>query len=141
MLKAINISANEAALMRALDDDEVLISINNPFEDLHPVGVSREDPRVLTVVFADVTYNFPYKEKVYKVINEETATTLVKFIEKFKDKNFIVHCTAGVSRSAAVCMYIHTIYRHALRNDFLKVSFPNNYVLGKLISMRHFLFE
>lgn len=36
----------------------------------------------------------------------ETAKQIKSFVDKFKDKTFVVHCFAGISRSAAVARWI-----------------------------------
>ena len=64
---------------------------------------------------------------------EITAKEIVNFVRENKDKNFIVHCAAGVSRSSAVCMFIHLTYGHSLKGQFWYTSEPNSHVLGKLL--------
>jgi protein-tyrosine phosphatase len=43
-------------------------------------------------------------------VDEETAKKLVKFIEQNAQKNFVVHCFMGVSRSGAVAKFINEYY-------------------------------
>jgi predicted protein tyrosine phosphatase len=127
-----NICAREAEEIKYLPENTVLISINEEHGNFYPLQVSIDD-RVLRLRFSDVTTMINHRDgNQYLPISRETANKVVNFIEENKDKNFIVHCAAGVSRSSAVCMYIHLKYGHALRNAFWSLSEPNSFVLGRL---------
>lgn len=133
MLKAINIHAPAAESIESLDDNTVLISINNNFEELFPLKLNRNDPKILTVQFDDVTENKYYQGVIFKRrIDKETTLKILGFIEKNKEKNFIINCMAGRSRSGAVAQFISETYGHELKENFWKVSSPNNYVLYML---------
>lgn len=44
----------------------------------------------------------------YKKPSKEVLSEIVKFVNRHRDKNnFIIHCSAGVSRSGAVATYIY----------------------------------
>jgi predicted protein tyrosine phosphatase len=138
MLTAKNIGLHDAQQITSLDDSEVLISIGNHYGTEH-VSIAGQEEKIFHAVFDDCTAKCQNANgEVFTPISSETSFELVKFIEKWKDKNFIIHCHAGISRSAAVCMFIHLIYGHALKENFWVVSHPNPYVLGMLISMRGF---
>ena len=60
---------------------------------------------VLSVSFWDVTEDLEF----YKPISKKEAKEIAKFIHKHKNskKKYIIHCSAGISRSAGVGMAIH----------------------------------
>lgn len=117
-----------------------MISINASEDPLYPLQVSRGE-QVLTVRFDDVGCDgkFGLDGNDRKVITKETAVEMVRFIHKNQDKNFIVHCMAGISRSSAVCLYISLVYGHSLKPQFWNVSHPNAVVLGSLMVARCYL--
>jgi len=59
---------------------------------------------VLSVSFWDVAEDLEF----YKPINKKETNKIAKFIHKHKNsKKYIIHCSAGISRSAGVGMAIH----------------------------------
>lgn len=62
--------------------------------------------RVLNLDFDDITYAMDG----YEEFTKEMADDVVKFIEKNIDKDFYIHCSAGISRSQAVTKFIHLNY-------------------------------
>lgn len=138
-LTAINISALEAEKIEHLSAQDVLISVNNPTEPLHKLSIDRNSEHVLTLSFFDITGRLQYKGKLFYPISNEEAAKIVKFINKWQHKNFIIHCTAGVSRSSAIALFINLTYGHGLKPNFWEISDPNPYVLGKLVIMHSFL--
>jgi len=141
MLKATNISAVEAKKIKYLSTQAALISINIPEEPLHELQIDRKSSHVLTVSFYDITGKMTVAGDTIMPMDGETAKNIVEFIHNYSKKNFIVHCAAGISRSAAVCMFIHLIYGHKLKENFWQLSHPNPYVLGKLILLHEQLFK
>jgi hypothetical protein len=135
-LSAVNISFPEAGDIPGLDDNTVMISINEEYEPLRKLRIPRDSDKILTVRFSDITSRITRTIEnetiIYEPINEITAHCILDFINKNADKNFIVHCKAGISRSAAVCLYIHIVYGHNLKLGFWTTSLPNKYVLGSL---------
>ena len=139
MLTATNICLPIAKEIKQIEDNTAYISINSTVTPLEELNISREHPKVLTVRFDDVVINLKHCDVNYKVINNLTAKLIVEFIERNRSNNFIVHCMAGVSRSAAVCMFINYVYGHKLKDDFWILSHPNVFVLGKLLVMHEFI--
>ncbi len=136
MLKAINISAAEAATIEKLPNNTVVISINSTNGECYPLKIDRNSSKVLTLRFDDVTAvkKRIYGEGEHTPITSDQAAELCNFIERNKESNFIIHCQAGISRSGAVALFIHRYYGHELKENFWKVSRPNYYVLGRLIA-------
>ena len=74
--------------------------LNLDFDDIDPVSIGLNE---------DATeYSFTDK-KVY-FFTSAMAKEAIDFIEKHKDKNFFIHCSAGISRSQAFVKYIKNIY-------------------------------
>lgn len=73
----------------------------------------------------------------HRCMTEDQAKQMVEFILRNKDKNFYVHCSAGVSRSQAVIKFIHLnlsddgrqFELNPRNNDY---SFANGYVYSLL---------
>jgi predicted protein tyrosine phosphatase len=137
MKKAININKEEAGKIQQLPPKTALISMNEEDIGLYPLQVSGDN--VLRMRFADIrgVHSVQHKGQWYRPMSLDEAHKIMNFIEARKDHDYIVHCAAGISRSSAVCMYIHLIYGHALKPDFWLISDPNPYILGTLISEYH----
>lgn len=76
----------------------VLISIHDPNRAVHPPEKVTGWFDVLQIQFWDI--ETPIGS--YDIITDDEANTIREFIEKHKDKRFMIHCAAGVSRSAGV---------------------------------------
>lgn len=133
MKHAININCYQAQDITELPENTVMVSINNEHEALFPLSLDRSSPNVLTLQFADIQDELYRNGLHYHPIPPEQVIQLLNFIDLHKEKSFIVHCAAGISRSSAVCLYLNIIHGHALRSDFWKVSHPNKYVMGALM--------
>ena len=133
-LNVTNMGAEEAGKIKDLPENTVLISINGTEgRELSKLDLDRNNSKILTVRFDDVTSSSGCGIFSNKVIDDKTSLQMVKFIEENKNKNFIVHCAAGISRSGATALYIHLFYGHKLKKDFWRVSYPNKYVIGSLV--------
>lgn len=80
-----------------------LISINEPDHDVAQLQDGWTD--VLRISFWDITKRIPdlrNKDTWLEPLNEEEAKTIADFIKEHKDNHIVVHCRAGISRSAAV---------------------------------------
>ena len=111
----------------------VIISITDDGEPLAKLP----DAITFRTQFYDVTEPLLFGGTWLKPIRQETARELARFIREHKDSNFLVHCRAGVSRSAAVCLFIHTAHGHQLKENFWALAEPNPLVLGRLL-VQHF---
>lgn len=100
--------------------------LNLDFDDADPMGYGLDDNTKVYNNDLNIIYFF----------TKEMADKAVKFIETNKDKHFVIHCGAGVSRSQAFIKYIKTIYYD---NDFYinpdnPCIHPNGYVYSQLMS-------
>lgn len=91
----------------------------------------------LQVKMWDIEKTIKSNDKVYKKPSIVELRKIVKFVNKHKDKDiWIVHCSAGISRSGAVATFI----KDKFINDIDKQNFyrenkfinPNLYILNKL---------
>jgi predicted protein tyrosine phosphatase len=85
----------------------VLISITDPDSDYIGITIREKYDDVLNIQFFDVTENtFVQINSTSKLLREpltfEQGRVIKEFILKNKDKKFAIHCSAGISRSAAV---------------------------------------
>jgi predicted protein tyrosine phosphatase len=138
MPKTVNIPAFAAESIEDLTG-WVLISVHDQHEA--PYNLKVADDQVLRVTFSDVTSEVLRGELWFNTIRVEQAHEILAFIEKHKEKNIVVNCRAGVSRSAAICLFIHLFYGHELKEHFYQVSNPNPYVLGMLTREYHIKYK
>ena len=110
----------------------LLISILNPIEDSPnnikplPKHILHRFRSYLTVRFFDVEQ--PVDDKIIP-ITDDIAEKIAKFILKYKDNlgkkyDLLVHCEAGISRSAAVAMATECIVLYDCDIDEYLVSKP-----------------
>lgn len=137
---AINLSYEGADKITSLSNNEVLISINYPvrINNPHPLKVPKDD-KVLVVfvpdtpIFLDI--NNPKAQEFMPDIDE--LKKIVDFCHKNWSRSFLVHCAAGVSRSVAVCLFLHLIWGHNLKDKFYDLTASNPYVLKELLNIHY----
>ena len=127
MLTALNISKEEAEAIIYLPEDTVIVSIGEEHEEFWNLKVS--GGRVLRMRFSDITKTVKKGDKFYNPISDAQAKAMAEFIAENQERKFIVNCRAGISRSAAVCLFIHQQYGHGLKPNFWNLSHPNPQVL------------
>lgn len=76
----------------------------------------------------------------YEKPNDNQLKIIVDFINKHKDKTvFIVHCSAGISRSGAVATFLYDKFLLEIDNEQFrrenKYIRPNLYILNRLKSL------
>jgi predicted protein tyrosine phosphatase len=130
-VKAWNISQQHAEEIFALPPRTVMISITGEYAPRASLNIP-DDSRLLRVAFADIRADSIIDGKMHHVIQEGTVRKILRFTRDNKDKDFIVHCRAGISRSSAICLYLHMMYGHDLKSLFWENSAPNEFVLGAL---------
>lgn len=137
------------------------ISITDPDEDGHPV---EEEPsllydnerNVLRLMFYDLQHQCIgqdyYKRRPWMIFpNESHVKQVIDFTKKHQTGNMLIHCSAGVSRSAALGLIAGCILFNDVKEAFRKVLrwnkgiYPNNLLIeygdnllglnGELISM------
>ena len=91
---------------------------------------------VLNVDFDDITEDFDYEPPLghwFYAINEKQAKDIVDFIENNLDKNFIIHCRAGKSRSQGICRFILDMYKDKYNTCAANLVNPCIYPNGKVV--------
>ena len=86
----------------------VAISILDPNNNEDMSEFYKEFDDFLQIKFWDAEENDPNEEP----LTLKDGEIIAKFIESNKDKKFVVHCSAGISRSAGVGLAIEAIVRH-----------------------------
>ena len=79
-----------------------LISIQDPDDKEDLASFFKEYHHVLNARFWDVVESKRVGQKDMSVISSDTARKIKNFITANSNKRFLVHCSAGMSRSAAV---------------------------------------
>ena len=102
--------------------DTAIVSICNS-DDSMSHWFNSNHKNVLNLDFDDTT--FDDEELGIHSINEEQAKSIVDFFETHKDvANFVVHCEAGISRSAAVAIcFVDFLHM----NDVKDITLHENY--------------
>ena len=101
------------------DENTVLISIYDPDRNELPEHTLSKFSSYLSIGFWDM------EEEIgrYKPISEENAKKIKEFILENKDKNFIINCEAGISRSAGVGLAVFML----IEFDGDKYAFATSY--------------
>ncbi|QBJ02559.1 putative dual-specificity phosphatase [Pseudomonas phage Psa21] len=92
-----------------IEKPSVIISIGDPGEDLPPFACSHID--VLRIEVDDVDQDLGPE---YTLFDWHHARKIIQFADKYKDDDIIVHCAAGVSRSAAVALFLSSSSKRLL---------------------------
>lgn len=133
--------------------DVAVISIGNSFEDSEPDDIFSNDPssrwfrqrhrNVLNLTFDDISA-FGVEPLAgssagdgYVLFDESMAREIVAFVETNKDASvWIVHCSAGVSRSGAVSRWLkdRLEFKYGIEANNVdgRHAVPNAYVLEVL---------
>jgi rhodanese-related sulfurtransferase len=92
----------------------------------------KQHDNVLNLAFDDVDEDFELEGYKIKAITDEQAKAIVDFVERNKEKKFLVHCRAGQSRSVAIVNFIYTYYRDLHTDVNYKFDTMNHCVNRKL---------
>lgn len=118
-----------------LKEKVCFISINDSFGTDEVPYFKELHPNVLTLFFDDVDRDIVTDYGTAKVISDEQAKDIYEYVKSNSHcQNFIVHCTAGISRSGAVGEFINDMFNLDY-NTFKKdnpYTHPNGIVLSKL---------
>lgn len=98
-------------------ENSAMISISTPGDDLAKLHPDWLKHPVHKSVFHDIDREQDY----YQCFTDVQAFAMVMFIKELKEINtsyMYVHCDAGISRSAAVALYM---------SEYLNLYFPSSY--------------
>lgn len=132
-LGTVVLSRQQVNSWKPNQSDLVLVSIRDNRElSLHENVKSRYKD-VLELVFDDVLEKSPWADRT--VFSLQDADTLWQFFKKHQDQPMIIHCHAGISRSAAVaiCRAFHDRSTKLLNYLFDDKFCPNPTVVRKFL--------
>lgn len=121
-----------------IERDIMFISIND--SNTENIFFKENKSNLLIIKFDDVSENeaLEYNQKnetKLKAFDENDAKNIISFIEQNKDKkSCIIHCSAGISRSGAVGLFIND-YFNLNYKEFIKTNphiHPNQHILRVL---------
>lgn len=97
----------------------------------HPSLNSKNRIDLLQLSFADLSYLSKIKENLFE---ENHAKYIVDFLKKNWDKSslLMIHCYAGISRSAAVAQVASEFYQNSYSHHFSNLYSPNKMVVNIL---------
>jgi len=107
-------------LVRIKDDEFATLKYPDLYED------------ILEVLFADIDQPSVYDQ----LMTEEQAQQIFNFMDKYRDRKFVVHCQAGISRSSAVgCSWAHMNGLPELEEKIRRTPcfYPNAHVYRRLV--------
>jgi predicted protein tyrosine phosphatase len=115
----LRFTSREEAEAAQPDLCSAVLSITNPDSKLADIGSGWFD--ILRLQFHDIDLNKPISAHLradilrrYQPITEEQAADVVRFVARMVDApvgGFLIHCEAGIGRSAAVAKWIADRYR------------------------------
>jgi predicted protein tyrosine phosphatase len=132
------------ALMESNDinDDNVeekghnvaLISINDTIGDWMKPWFNEDHSNVIRFWFDDVSSDLeisPTNRQKCRAFTIEDGKRMLEFINRNKEKSFIVHCAAGISRSGAVGQFITNYFEYdqQLFEQTNPYIHPNSHIL------------
>ncbi len=85
--------------------------LNLDFDDVDPIGLGLEEDTSVHIT----------DERILVFFTDLMADKAIKFIENNKGKHFVIHCSAGISRSQAFVKFIKNVY-----SDYDWETNPNN---------------
>lgn len=132
MLKEVKFCGRkDAEAMPALRDWAV-ISITDPLSAFGPAKLQDGWHLVLRMEFHDVDV----EEEPYVLMDAEMAGQIVSFVRDMAQEveGILVHCNAGVSRSAAVAFWIADEYNLPFNRNY---QLHNNHVYKQLREAAH----
>lgn len=122
-----------------INDDNVIEKIDLAFISINDSTskysyFKKDHKNVITLKFDDLIE--PLFD--YVLFNKDHAKILLEFIERNKDKKFIIHCEAGISRSGAIGQFINDTYKKMDESKFKELNkhiSPNQLVYNTLKNM------
>lgn len=88
---------------------------------------------ILKLKFSDVVDSLEGEGYKLTPLSLNQATEIIEFVEATEFKLILIHCTAGVSRSAGVVLGLNTLFKWDMPKDFWTNSDPNPQVVGQII--------
>lgn len=132
MIKNIDFWPRLKAQDYKFTEQDIVISITDPKQVLPNIAQPAD---LLRLAFFDIDDSLSEPRFADFKFNDDHAQSIIDYLEthhkKNEDLNLIVHCEAGVSRSAAVALFAHN-YTKAHFSNLSKTSHANSYIVGVL---------
>ncbi len=80
-------------------------------------------------------YDKEYDEITLETISDKDAAQIYHFLKTHSDKNIIVSCYAGISRSSAVAQFASKYLGYEWPETFRRRTYPNSLVYDKLVNI------
>jgi len=118
----------------AIGDNIAWVSINEPDLDYQTTNPILDKVPNLKMSFWDITTPLDFKGEILQPPSDEDAKAIVDFILTNKDRNILVNCAAGVSRSGAVCRFCEDILGYEWLQIGKELSIPNSVLYTKMVN-------
>ena len=102
-------------------EDMALIAIHDPDKNHHPDFKVEGFHDVLQINFWDLEESFGD----YEILTDNQGKEIKEFIQKNLDKQFLIHCAAGISRSAGVACAVECLKNYQGNNYNYKTGHSN----------------
>lgn len=86
----------------------------------------------LFIQFWDVEKEITAWDDTYPPATDEQIKTMLDFLKRNKDKNILVNCAAGISRSGAIAKFCNEKFNHHWMLNGKGNAIPNNYIYSRL---------
>lgn len=131
-----NIPRKQAKNIDFVPSNCVWISIQEPDSE-HITNANLDRLPNLKIKFWDIN------ERYYDIasgiwgepITDEQIKEIYDFLIAHKEKNIIVNCRAGISRSGAIAQFVHETFGHTWDKESQGRAIPNSRVLWKLAEL------
>ena len=137
----INVYSRQQILALEPQPDTAVISISGPND---PAPFGKGWGPMLRVKFHDIV--IPRAEMPVMVeidggpvvlFDEEMAAQIDAFAWEHKDKNFAVHCAAGVSRSVAVGLFLQDVFEGELKLHAIHTTAAANSLVHRTLMRKY----
>lgn len=137
ILSRVNALAFKFAKPELLDKVNI-ISINDTWDK----PAFSDTPNILTLFFSDIDeeyYDMPENIQARLILfSDEHMRKIIDFINNMdKERTLLVHCHAGISRSAAVALFVQALYGTEEEFKLMFKQFdicPKRFIFKKLVN-------
>lgn len=110
-----------------LKDDFIWITIQEAGDKNKPSFLDKQDK--IEANFFDLTDDILFKGEVLKAPTEDDIRPIVEFLKKHPNRDVLVNCAAGISRSGAVAAFLNDM-GYYWPKTYRNTAIPNVVVLN-----------